>query len=88
MTENITTHQVDGVGLVELPGTGPWNVREVTRSSFDIMDSRGAVTNPHVTPAATAMRRGTKRNMNVVYADKAIPNAIVARFNAELGKAA
>lgn len=76
--------QVDGVGLVELPGTGPWRVHEVTRSSFDIQDATGAITNPHVTPLASAARRGTKRSMNVIYASKSIPNAIVARFNAEL----
>lgn len=86
MSETITTLQVDGVGLVELPGVGPWRVREITRSSFDIHDSAGARCNPHVTASATTARPGTKRNMNVVFADKAIPNVIVSRFNSELGK--
>lgn len=87
MADSVMTLQVDGVGHVELTGVGPWCVHEVTRNSFDIKDANGRVTNPHVT-AAGRSGRGVKRNENVVYANKAIPNAIVAAFNAALAKAA
>lgn len=79
----VTKLVVDGVGLVELEGTGPWHVHELNRNSFDIRDATGRITNPAVTAIAKG-GRGQKRNANVVYADKAIPNAIVAAFNAQL----
>lgn len=81
----MTTLDVSGVGVVELPGVGPWRVREVSHSTFDIVDAENRITNPHVT--AGYMGRGSRRSMNVVYANKSTPNAIVTAFNATLDKA-
>ncbi|MCG7348889.1 hypothetical protein [Sphingomonas sp. ACRSK] len=81
----VTVLTVAPIGRVELPGVGPWHVHEVTRNSFDIKDSAGIVSNPAVTAPGRG-GRGFKRNENVIYADKAIPNIIVTAFNAELGQ--
>ncbi|WP_375292169.1 hypothetical protein [Sphingomonas melonis] len=83
----VTVLTVAPIGRVELPGVGPWRVHEVTRNSFDIKDANGEISNPSVTAPGRG-GRGFKRNENVVYADKAIPNAIVTAFNAELDKSA
>jgi hypothetical protein len=82
----VTKLLVDGVGMVELEGVGPWHVQEVNRNSFDIRDANGRVTNPAVTGPARG-GRGVKRSAGLIYADKAIPNAIVAAFNAQLANA-
>ena len=73
-----TQASVPGVGTVEIIGIGPWHVHEYSRSSFDIRDSTGQVTNP------THTGLNGRTSSNVVWAGKSVPNAIVAALNATL----
>ncbi|SFJ49468.1 hypothetical protein SAMN03159338_1560 [Sphingomonas sp. NFR04] len=75
---------IEGLGHVELPGTGPWSIRDHNHHSFDIVDAAGAVSNPHITPQPTARSRGVKRSMHVALSNRTDALKIVDRFNADL----
>lgn len=76
---------VDGVGLVRLPGTGPWAVREVGFRNYEICDSLNRTANPDVLRGLPGGGGGgSKWDVSVVFAAKSPMNVIVATANAAL----
>lgn len=79
------TINVEGVGQVEMIGTGPWKAVKVG-GLLEIRDSEGKTANPtvHQRFSGTA----TKPNRNVIYAKHALTQAIVDAANSQLSKSA
>lgn len=78
--DEFTTIDVPTVGQIKIAGAGPWHVHEYNRSSFDIRDSTGRVTNPIHTNLSG------RTSSNVVWSGKSVPNTIVAALNSNMNE--